>query len=109
MKIEEKNEDGVIILSISGKMLAGAGVDRLLRIVDKHVAAGHTEIVLDLADLIYIDSAGLGEIIRCRTVVSSKNATLKLRNIPRRVYDRLSITRLVSLFEDEDDVGGAAD
>ncbi len=103
MKIEETNQDGTIILFVSGKMLVGAGDDRLRQTVEKHVATGHTEIVLDLDGLTYIDSAGLGEIVQCRAAVVSRNGTLKLRRIPKRVYDRLSVTRLVSLFEDADE------
>ena len=103
MEIEQTNQDGIIILFVSGKMMAGADDDRLRQIVEKNVATGHTEIVLDLAGLTYIDSAGLGEFVQCRTAVTSKNGTLKLRRIPKRVYDRLSVTRLVSLFEDADE------
>ena len=96
---------------VSGKLLAGADDDRLRQIVARHIAAGQTEIVLDLAGLTYIDSSGLGELVRCRTLLSSKNGKLKLRNLPKRVYDRLSVTRLESLFtnEDADDPRGAAD
>ena len=96
---------------VSGKLLAGAEDDRLRQIVARHIAAGHKEIVLDLADLTYIDSGGLGELVQCRTLLSSRNGNLKLRNLPKRVYDRLSVTRLESLFtnDDVDDPRGAAD
>ena len=103
MKIEERNEDGVIILLVSGKMIGGAEDVRLRQTVELHLAAGHIEIIVDLADLTFIDSAGLGEIVQCRTLVSEKNGVLKLRNLPKRVYDRLSIARLESLFEITDE------
>ncbi len=111
MQIEERNEEGTIVLIVSGKLLAGANGDRLRQTVARHIAAGYKEIVLDLAGLTYIDSSGLGELVQCRTLLSSKNGKLKLRNLPKRVYDRLSVMRLESLFtnDDADDPRGAAD
>ena len=87
---------------VSGKLLAGVDDDRLRQIVARHIAAGNKEIVLDLAGLTYIDSSGLGELVQCRALLSSKNGKLRLRNLPKRIYDRLSVTRLESLFTSDD-------
>ena len=103
MKIESTNENGTIVLSISGKMVTGEGEGRLLEAVQTQLSAGHKDVVLDLGELTYIDSGGIGEIVQCRSVVVEGSGTLKLRNLPKQVYDRLSITRLVSLFESADE------
>ena len=87
---------------VSGKLLAGVDDDRLRQTVARHIAAGNKEIVLDLAGLTYIDSSGLGELVQCRTLLSSKKGKLKLRNLPKRIYDQLSVTRLESLFTSDD-------
>ena len=91
MEIEQRTEGDVTTLFLKGKMLGGAG-DKLLREkVETLVEAGRVNIVLDLSDLLYVDSAGLGEIVRCFTTVGRKNGKLKIINIPERLRDLLSV------------------
>jgi anti-sigma B factor antagonist len=67
--------------------------------VNSLVNQGHRKIVLNLADVPYIDSAGLGEIVRTYTTVSRQGGSLKLLNLTKRISDLLSITKLLTVFE----------
>ena len=102
MKIEERAVDGVTILDLQGKMLIGEGDELLREKINQLVENGTERIVLNLADVPYVDSAGLGEIVRCYTTVSRKNGKLKLLHLTKRIHDLLSITKLLTVFETYD-------
>ena len=103
MKIEERAVDGVTILDLHGKMLIGEGDELLREKINSLVENGTKKIVLNLADVPYIDSAGLGEIVRCYTTVSRKDGELKLLHLTKRIEDLLSITKLLTVFDTYDD------
>jgi anti-sigma B factor antagonist len=67
--------------------------------VTKLADSGKTKILLNLADVPYVDSAGLGEIVRTYTTVSRKGGKLKLLNLTKKIQDLLSITKLLTVFE----------
>jgi anti-sigma B factor antagonist len=102
MKIDERAVEGVTILDLSGKMLIGEGDELLREKINSLVEGGTSKIVLNLADVPYVDSAGLGEIVRCYTTVSRKNGSLKLLNLTKRIHDLLAITKLLTVFETYD-------
>lgn len=102
MKIEERAVSGVTILDLQGKMLIGEGDELLREKINTLVENGTTKIVLNLEDVPYVDSAGLGEIVRCYTTVSRKDGKLKLLNLTKRIHDLLSITKLLTVFESYD-------
>jgi anti-sigma B factor antagonist len=102
MKIEERAVGGVTILDLQGKMLIGEGDELLREKINQLVENGTEKIVLNLAEVPYVDSAGLGEIVRCYTTVSRKNGKLKLLNLTKRIHDLLSITKLLTVFETYD-------
>jgi anti-sigma B factor antagonist len=99
MKIVERQVSDVTILDLQGKILIGEGDDVLRDAVSKLVDSGKTKILLNLADVPYVDSAGLGEIVRCYTTVSRKGGRLKLINLTNKIRDLLSITKLLTVFE----------
>ena len=107
MKIEERAVDGVTILDLQGKMLIGEGDELLREKINSLVENGTEKIVLNLAEVPYVDSAGLGEIVRCYTTVSRKNGELKLLNLTKRIHDLLSITKLLTVFDSYDDEASA--
>ena len=78
MKIVERQVQDVTILDLHGKILIGEGDEALRDAVNKAVEGGKTKLLLNLADVPYVDSAGLGEIVRCYTTVSRKGGKLKL-------------------------------
>jgi anti-sigma B factor antagonist len=99
MQIEERVVDDVTILDLKGKMTLGEGDELLKDKVNSIVSQGHKKIVLNLEDVPYIDSAGLGEIVRTYTTVSRQQGKLKLLNVSKRVYDLLVITKLLTIFD----------
>jgi anti-sigma B factor antagonist len=102
MKIVERQVSDVSILDLQGKILIGEGDDVLRDAVSRLVDSGKTKILLNLADVPYVDSAGLGEIVRCYTTVSRKGGKLKLINLTNKIRDLLSITKLLTVFETYD-------
>ena len=102
MKIQERTVEDVTILDMEGKLLIGEGDEQLREKVNGLVEGGKTKILLNLGEVPYMDSAGLGEVVRCYTTVSRKSGTLKLLNLTKRLEDLLSITKLLTVFETYD-------
>jgi anti-sigma B factor antagonist len=99
MQIEERTVGDVLILDVKGRITLGEGDELLKDKVNSLVNQGHKKIVLNLADVPYIDSAGLGEVVRTYTTVSRQGGSLKLLNLTKRITDLLSITKLLTVFE----------
>jgi anti-sigma B factor antagonist len=99
MKIVERLINDVTILDLHGKIMIGEGDDVLRDSVSKVVESGKTKIILNLGEVDYVDSAGLGEIVRCYTTVSRKGGRLKLIHLTKKIRDLLSITKLLTVFE----------
>lgn len=102
MKIVERKVGDVVLLDLHGKIMIGEGDDALREAVTRLVDGGSTKIVLNLADVPYVDSAGLGEIVRCYTTVSRKGGRLKLLHLTKKIKDLLAITKLLTVFETYD-------
>jgi len=102
MQIEERKVSDVVVLDLKGKITLGQGDELLKDKVNSLVNQGHRKIVLNLADVPYIDSSGLGEIVRTYTTVSRQGGSMKLLNLTKRVNDLLAITKLLTVFETYD-------
>jgi anti-sigma B factor antagonist len=99
MQIHEREVNDVTILDLHGKLTLGEGDELLRDKVNSIVHQGHKKIVLNLAEVPYIDSAGLGEIVRTYTTVSRQGGSLKLLSLTKRIQDLLAITKLLTVFE----------
>lgn len=99
MQIDERAVGDVIILDLNGKMTLGEGDELLREKVSSLVSQGKKKLILNLEGVPYIDSAGLGEIVRTYTTVSRQGGQLKLVNLTKRIEDLLSITKLLTVFE----------
>lgn len=99
MKITKRQEDGVVILDVEGKIVLGEGDETLRRSVRQVVADGHRKVVLNLARVPYVDSAGLGELVRCHTRVVQAGGAVALLHLTARMRDLLQITKLVTVFD----------
>jgi anti-sigma B factor antagonist len=99
MQIEERAVGDVVVLDLKGKITLGEGDELLKDKVNSLVNQGHRKILLNLGGVPYIDSAGLGEIVRTYTTVSRQGGSLKLLNLTKRITDLLSITKLLTVFE----------
>ena len=99
MQIDERVVGDVIILDLKGKMTLGEGDELLREKVSSLVSQGKKKLIMNLDGVPYIDSAGLGEIVRTYTTVSRQGGKLKLLNLTKRIEDLLSITKLLTVFE----------
>jgi anti-sigma B factor antagonist len=102
MQIEERVVDGVIILDLKGKMTLGEGDELLKDKINSLIQQDKKKLLLNLEGVPYIDSAGLGEIVRTYTTVSRQGGKLKLLNLTKRIQDLLAITKLLTVFETYD-------
>src|SRR5258705_9386899 len=99
MQIAERVVGDVVILEVKGRITLGEGEELLKDKVKTLVNQGKKKIVLNLADVPYVDSAGLGEIVRTYTTVSRQGGSLKPLNLTKRISDLMSITKLLTVFE----------
>jgi anti-sigma B factor antagonist len=99
MEIVERTVSDVTVLDLKGKMTLGEGDELLKDKINSLLADGKKKLVLNLEGVPYIDSAGLGEIVRTFTTVSRQGGKLKLLNLTKRIEDLLSITKLLTVFE----------
>ncbi len=102
MQIDERVVDGVTILDLKGKMTLGEGDELLKDKINSLIQQDQEAAALNLEDVPYIDSAGLGEIVRTYTTVSRQGGKLKLLNLTKRIQDLLAITKLLTVFETYD-------
>ena len=107
MEIVERSAGDITILDVTGRMTLGEGDEALRDKVNSLVAQGKKKLILNLAAVAYIDSAGLGEIVRTYTTVSRQGGSLKLLGLTKRITDLLSITKLLTVFETYDDEADA--
>ena len=99
MHIEERVVGDVTILDLKGKITLGEGDEALKDKINSLVLQDRRRILLNLGGVPYIDSAGLGEIVRTYTTVSRQGGHLKLVNLTKRITDLLSITKLLTILE----------
>ena len=99
MLIEERVIGDVTILDLKVKMTLGEGDELLKDKINSLIHQGQKKLLLNLEGVPYIDSAGLGEIVRTYTTVSRQGGNLKLVNLTKRITDLLSITKLLTVFE----------
>ncbi|MGA2260090.1 MAG: STAS domain-containing protein [Acidobacteriota bacterium] len=99
MKLSSRLVDEVTILDVEGKILLGEGDIQIKLAVDELLAQGRRKFLLNLAKVPYIDSAGLGQIIRCFTAIRKAGGALKLLSPNAKVIDLLTVTKLVNVFD----------
>ena len=99
MKIEERALENVVVLDLKGKLTIGEGDELLKETIQRLMDQGHNKLLLNLDEVPYVDSAGLGEIVRTYTTVSRQGGSLKLVNLTKRITDLLAITKLLTVFD----------
>lgn len=99
MNIKHRTSSGVEFLELDGKVVMDEGEILIKSHVDDLLKQGKRWIVLDMSRVPYIDSAGLGQIIRCYTSTRKSGGDLKLLNLNKKLVDLLTITKLVSVFD----------
>ena len=99
MHIEERSAGDVTLLDLKGKMTLGDGDELLKDKINSLANQGNRKLLLNLAEVPYIDSAGLGAIVGAYTTVTRQGGQLKLLNLTKRITDLLAITKLLTVFE----------
>ena len=107
MKTTVRKLGNVTLVDIAGKITIGEGDVQLREKVNELLAAGETRIVLNLANVKYMDSAGIGELVACYKRAKDRQGTVKLLNPSGKVYDLLQLTRLEEVFDTYRDEGEA--
>ena len=103
MKIKTRQVDGITVLDLSGRITLGEGSVTLRDAVRDVLAKGTKQILLNLAEITYIDSSGIGELVSAFTTVKNAGGELKLLNLTKKVHDLLQITKLYTVFDVKDD------
>jgi anti-sigma B factor antagonist len=107
LQIVEKESSGVTVLELSGRVTLGEESNQLRTKIKDILARGIKRLVLDLGNVSYIDSAGLGTLVAGYTSSQSQGASMKLANLTKRFREQLNITKLVTVFEVYDSVEAA--
>jgi len=107
LQIVEKESGGVTILGLSGRITLGEESNQLRSHIKEMLSGGAKRLVLDLGEVSYIDSAGLGTLVAGYTSSQSQGATMKLANLTKRFREQLNITKLVTVFDVYDSVEAA--
>src|SRR5450631_2824575 len=103
MKTSTRQVDGITILDLSGRITLGEGSVQLRDAVRDLLSKGSKNILLNLGDVNYIDSSGIGELVSAFTTVRNQGGELKLLNLTKKVHDLLQITKLYTVFDIKDD------
>jgi anti-anti-sigma factor len=107
MKLSTRKTGNVVIIDIEGKVVLGEGDVEVKKTVDDLLNRGNKKFILNLAKVPYLDSAGLGEIIRCYTTLRKSGGNFKLLSPNRRIVDLLTITKLLDVFDSYDNESAA--
>jgi anti-sigma B factor antagonist len=103
MKVSSRQVNGVTIVDLSGRITLGEGSAVLRDTVRELMRTGQKQILLNLADVSYIDSSGIGELVSAFTSLRNQGGDLKLLNLTKKVHDLLQITKLYTVFDITDD------
>ena len=107
MKASTRQVDGITIVDLSGRITLGEGSVVLRDTIRDVVSQGNKKILLNLGDVTYIDSSGIGELVSAFTSVRNQGGDLKLLNLTKKVHDLLQITKLYTVFDVKDDEAAA--
>lgn len=103
LKLNTREVKGIVIVDLSGRLTMGESVAAIRDEIHDQAAQGVRKVLLNLADVTYIDSAGLGELTAAFTSMKNRDGQLKLLNLTKRVHDLMQITKLYTVFDVFDD------
>jgi len=107
MKASNRQVNGVTVVDMSGRITLGEGSVILRDTIRDLVGKGQKKILLNLGDVTYIDSSGIGELVSAFTAVRREGGELKLLNLTKKVHDLLQITKLYTVFDVKDEEAAA--
>ncbi len=100
MQITKRKNGNVTVFDIKGKILIGEGITELRKAIDGEEG---TNLLLNFEKVPYLDSTGLGEVVRSYTSVKNRGGVVKIVNLTNKVKDLLSVTKLITVFETFED------
>ena len=107
VKLNTRQVGDVSVVDVAGRITLGEGSSALRDLLREMVGKGQKSILLNLGDVSYIDSSGIGELVSGFTTVTNSGGQLKLLNLNKRVKDLLQITKLYTVFDVHEDEAGA--
>jgi len=107
VKLTTRQVGDVTVLDVAGRITLGEGSSVLRDALRDMVSKNQKKILLNLGDVSYIDSSGIGELVSGFTTVTNGGGNLKLLNLNKRVKDLLQITKLYTVFEVHEDEAAA--
>jgi len=107
LTIASREVDGVAVLDLSGRITLGEGSVQVRDAIRDLLGKGRKNILLDLGEVNYIDSSGLGELVSAYTSARNQGAALKLLKLTKKVHDLLQLTKLYTVFDIYDDEAAA--
>jgi len=99
VKLSSRQVGDVTVIDAAGRITLGEGSSSFRDTVRDHIAKGNKKLLINLAEVSYIDSSGIGELVTAFTTVTNNGGQLKLLNLTHRVQDLLQITKLYTVFE----------
>src|SRR5688572_18411906 len=103
MQLEQRVTGNVAIVKVTGDITLNKGGDVLIKDkVQSLLQQGHKNLVIDLAEVSYVDSAGLGELVQAYATAKNRGGALKLLNVGKRLKDLLVVTKLLTVFDTYD-------
>ena len=103
VKLTTRQVNEVTVIDVSGRITLGEGSSLLRDELRSLIGSNRRKILLNLADVSYVDSSGIGQLVAAFTTVSSQGGQLKLLNLTKRLKELLQLTRVISIFEVFDD------
>lgn len=103
IRLATRQVGDVTVIDAEGRITLGEGSSTFREKIRELVASGNKKVILNLAEVSYIDSSGIGELVSGFTTVTNQGGALKLLNLTKRVQDLLQITKLYTVFEVFDD------
>jgi len=103
MRIDVAVQQGVVVMRLKGDLTIGKGDVTLREQLLKTLDEGHTKLVIDVKGVSYVDSAGIGELVRCKITATHHGADVKLLHVEAKLRQLLLMTKLIGVFETFDD------
>lgn len=103
MTIDTRSVNGVTILDLHGKVTIGEGTREVREKIRELLENGNKNILMNLGDVSYVDSAGIGELVSSYTTVTNQGGQFKLLNLTKKIRELLAITKLLTVFDSFDD------
>lgn len=107
LKLTSRQVGDVTVMDAAGRITLGEGTSTLRDAIRESLNGGNKKVLLNLGEVNYIDSSGIGELVSAFTTVRNQGGNLKLLSLNKRIQDLLQITKLYTVFECHDDEAAA--